>query len=107
MNCPHCPTFTCQLKSDYNRHILTKSHIQNKQLQEAMELLHIQKETINNAMYSLHTHHDLLVHQRRLRAVQKQFWKQADYAVHVYRLKECFADIHDYLVATDYVGHWC
>ena len=101
MNCPHCPAFTCQLKSDYNRHILTKSHIQSKQLQEAVETIHIQNETMNNAMYSLHAHHDLLVHQRRLKAVQKQYRKQADYAVHVYRLKQNFAEIHDYLVATD------
>lgn len=51
-------------------------------------------------------YHDLLVHQRRLRAVQRQYWKQADYAVHVFRLKQNFAEIHDYLVATDYVGHF-
>jgi hypothetical protein len=106
MNCSHCLNFRCVLKSDYNRHILTKSHIKNKDLNDAMCSLHSKNETINDAMYSLHTRdHDLLIHQRKLKPVHKQFWKQADYAIHVYKLKQSFAEIHDYLVATEYVGH--
>jgi hypothetical protein len=106
MNCSHCPDFHCILKSDYSRHILTKSHSKNKDLNDAMRSLHIKDETISSAMYSLHTrNHDLLLHQRKMKAVLKQYWKQADYAVHVFKFKQSFAEIHDYLVATDYVGH--
>jgi hypothetical protein len=49
--------------------------------------------------------HDLLLHQRKMKAVLKQYWKQADYAIHVFKLKQSFAEIHDYLIATEYVGH--
>jgi hypothetical protein len=106
MNCSHCPNFYCILKSDYSRHILTKTHIKNKQLHDAMYSLHIKNETIESAMYSLHTRdHDLLIHQRRIKAVLKQYWKQADYAIHVFKHKRNFAEIHDYLIATNYAGH--
>ena len=102
------PKFPLHLKSDYSRHILTKSHTKNKDLSDTMRLLHLKDETLNSdsAMYSLHTRdHDLLLHQRKMKAVLKQYWKQADYAIHVFKLKQSFAEIHDYLIATEYVGH--
>ena len=32
--------------------------------------------------------HDFLMHQRRMKSVHRQYWKQADYAIHVYKLKQ-------------------
>jgi len=32
--------------------------------------------------------HDLLIHHQRMKAVHRQYWKQADYAVHVYKLRQ-------------------
>jgi len=105
IKCDFCSAFTCKLKSDYDRHIESEFHIKNKAIADANKSLQVQDEALNT-INSLHTRvHDMLLHQRKMKAVLKQYWKQADYAIHVFKLKQSFAEIHDYLVATEYVGY--
>ena len=85
MNCPHCPQFSCKLKSDYNRHLDSIAHKNN--------------ETINGLMETLHNlkleHIWLENHHRKFKRVIREFISRTSFPTHVYNTRKLFVDIRD------------
>jgi len=87
MNCEHCPSFNCKLKTDYTRHLKTKAHIDN--------------ETISTLMYSLHNLQfnsrwlELEAHKRKFKKVINQFLKKVSFPIHNYNIRNVLVDIRD------------
>ena len=85
MNCPHCPSFSCKLKSDYNRHLDSANHKYNETISGLTETLH-----------SLKLEHIWLeTHRRKFKKITREYTSRTAFPIHVYNTRELFVDIRD------------
>ena len=95
--CVYCPLFSCKLKSDYNRHIATVSHISNEKLIKQLETIKQQETTKQQVSRTSQQDpaesKDRLI-ERKL-CLNREFLHRAFFPVHVYRTRELFVDIRD------------
>jgi len=81
INCKFCPLFSCKLKTDYNRHISTVSHLSNEKLIK-------QYETTKQGESK-----DRLI-ERKL-CLNHEFIHRSFFPVHKYYTRELFVDVRD------------
>jgi hypothetical protein len=84
ITCKYCPQFYCKLKSDYKRHIETKTHLENsKEIKEKEK----EKELLINY------HINYITWNYKISKVNKQFIDRAIYPRHIYEMKETLEKI--------------
>ena len=88
INCIYCPLFSCKLKSDYSRHILTVSHLANEKLIKQHETIKQQETTKQQAETK-----DKLI-ERKL-CLNREFLHRAFFPVHKYNFHNALVDIRD------------
>ena len=92
INCIYCPLFSCKLKSDYSRHILTVSHLANEKLIKQHETTK-QQETIKQPKFKWIWSEDYKV--QRMVRVHEEYSHRSVPSIHKYNFHNALVDIAD------------
>ena len=94
MNCQYCPNFSCKLKSDYSRHLLSTSHLANEKMVCNITSNHIRFSKVLNEIKNKKVESKDRLIERKL-CLNREFIHRAFFPMHVYNTKELFVDIRD------------